>query len=80
MVERISAIGEELTVPGRYAVDAIPILERLPSWFPGAGFKRYAAEAEREISGIVDRLHDAAKVVMVRHHKHRRWQVCYRAV
>ena len=50
MVERISAIGEELTVPGRYAVDAIPILERLPSWFPGAGFKRYAAEAEREIS------------------------------
>ena len=72
MVERISVIGEELTVPGRYAVDAIPILERLPSWFPGAGFKRYAAEAEREISAIVDRLHDAAKVMMVRHHKHRR--------
>ncbi|KAI0704090.1 cytochrome P450 [Earliella scabrosa] len=64
MVERISAIGEELTVPGRYAVDAIPVLERLPSWFPGAGFKKYAAEAKREISAIVDRLHDAAKVVM----------------
>ena len=53
MVERISAIGEELTVPGRYAVDAIPILERLPSWFPGAGFKSYATMVRPEVGEAV---------------------------
>ncbi|EAU83206.2 cytochrome P450 [Coprinopsis cinerea okayama7 len=29
--------------PGRFLVDAIPILKYVPSWFPGAGFKRWAA-------------------------------------
>ncbi|KAF7341375.1 hypothetical protein MVEN_01874000 [Mycena venus] len=29
-------------VPGRYLVDAIPILKYIPAWFPGAGFKRAA--------------------------------------
>ncbi|KAJ7450184.1 cytochrome P450 [Mycena latifolia] len=31
--------------PGRYyAVEALPFLKHLPSWFPGAGFKRQAKE------------------------------------
>ncbi|KAJ7800174.1 cytochrome P450 [Mycena olivaceomarginata] len=28
--------------PGKYLVDAIPALKYIPSWFPGAGFKRQA--------------------------------------
>ncbi|KAJ7836626.1 cytochrome P450 [Mycena leptocephala] len=28
--------------PGKYLVDAIPVLKYIPSWFPGAGFKRQA--------------------------------------
>ncbi|KAF8517574.1 cytochrome P450 [Hysterangium stoloniferum] len=30
--------------PGRWLVDSLPILRYVPSWFPGAGFKRKAAE------------------------------------
>ncbi|KAJ7764381.1 cytochrome P450 [Mycena metata] len=30
-------------VPGKYLVDSLPILKYVPSWFPGAGFKRDAA-------------------------------------
>ncbi|KAK6980734.1 cytochrome p450 [Favolaschia claudopus] len=29
-------------VPGRYLVDVFPILKYVPSWFPGAGFRRSA--------------------------------------
>ncbi|KAJ7617238.1 cytochrome P450 [Roridomyces roridus] len=31
-------------VPGRYLVDTFPALKHIPWWFPGAGFKRRAAE------------------------------------
>ncbi|KAJ7046052.1 cytochrome P450 [Mycena alexandri] len=31
-------------VPGKYLVDSLPILKYVPSWFPGAGFKRDAEE------------------------------------
>ncbi|KAJ7362535.1 cytochrome P450 [Mycena albidolilacea] len=34
----------EASVPGKYLVDAIPILKYIPTWFPGAGFKRAAKE------------------------------------
>ncbi|KAF7357530.1 Cytochrome P450 [Mycena sanguinolenta] len=33
--------------PGAVAVDTFPILRYLPSWMPGAGFQRYAAEARQ---------------------------------
>ncbi|KAJ6585742.1 cytochrome P450 [Mycena capillaripes] len=38
------ALGEfsEITRPGAFLVDVIPILKYVPSWFPGAGFKRLA--------------------------------------
>lgn len=31
-------------VPGRFLVDAIPLLKYVPDWFPGASFKRKARE------------------------------------
>ena len=34
----------ESTRPGAFFVDVLPALRYLPSWFPGAGFKRYAAK------------------------------------
>ncbi|KAI0267098.1 cytochrome P450 [Gloeopeniophorella convolvens] len=34
----------EIVRPGAFLVDAIPILKYIPAWFPGAGFKRYAAK------------------------------------
>ncbi|KDQ53918.1 hypothetical protein JAAARDRAFT_416633 [Jaapia argillacea MUCL 33604] len=36
-------------VPGAYLVDFFPILKHVPTWFPGAGFKR-KAEAWRRLS------------------------------
>lgn len=41
-LEESMAIIEELTTPGKYLVEVVPILRFLPSWFPGAGFKRHA--------------------------------------
>ncbi|KAJ6452154.1 cytochrome P450 [Mycena vulgaris] len=35
---------ETASVPGAFLVDVIPALKYVPSWFPGAGFKRKAAE------------------------------------
>ncbi|KAK7052946.1 hypothetical protein VNI00_004266 [Paramarasmius palmivorus] len=32
------------TVPGAFLVDTFPFLKYIPSWFPGAGFKRQARE------------------------------------
>ncbi|EMD37282.1 hypothetical protein CERSUDRAFT_153819 [Gelatoporia subvermispora B] len=32
------------STPGKYLVDALPILKYVPSWFPGGQFKREAAE------------------------------------
>ncbi|KAI0800119.1 cytochrome P450 [Fomes fomentarius] len=34
----------EAFVPGRYLVESFPILKHIPRWFPGATFRRQAAE------------------------------------
>ncbi|KAJ7601420.1 cytochrome P450 [Mycena rosella] len=40
----------EAAVPGRFLIDVIPALKYVPSWFPGASFKRKAANGiERPI-------------------------------
>ncbi|KAG6868891.1 hypothetical protein C0993_008189 [Termitomyces sp. T159_Od127] len=41
-VDRLS----EAFFPGAFAVDSLPFLRYIPAWFPGAGFKRYAAECK----------------------------------
>ena len=38
--------------PGSFLVDTFPTLKYVPSWFPGAGFKRKAAYL-REVAKIV---------------------------
>lgn len=65
MLERIAEIGGEIAKPGRFAVEAIPMLRFLPLWFPGAGFRRFAAEAKHEMMTILNNVYDAAKGAMV---------------
>ena len=36
--------ASEAAIPGTYLVDLFPILAYVPSWFPGAGFKKKAAQ------------------------------------
>ncbi|TFK92449.1 cytochrome P450 [Polyporus arcularius HHB13444] len=66
MVERVAEIGGEVAIPGRFLAEALPMLRILPSWSPGAEFKRFAIEANREMLYTVDYLFDAAKAAMDR--------------
>jgi hypothetical protein len=43
--QAVKKIAEAL-LPGAYAVNTFPILRHIPAWFPGAGFKRFAAECK----------------------------------
>jgi hypothetical protein len=42
-------------IPGSFLVDQIPALKYVPSWFPGAGFKKkaaYWAEVNRKVAEL----------------------------
>ena len=65
MVERMGEVGETILIPGKFPVEAFPVLRFLPSWFPGGRFKKFAADAKRDISYIVDHLFETAKAAMV---------------
>ncbi|KAJ7116496.1 cytochrome P450 [Mycena epipterygia] len=41
-------------VPGKFLVDIIPPLKFVPSWFPGGGFRRKAAEWNQLVKNMVD--------------------------
>ncbi|KAI0740353.1 cytochrome P450 [Earliella scabrosa] len=64
MIEQIAETGEIIIVPGSFLVDVFPVLRFLPVWFPGAGFKRWAAAAKQDILHIVDYLFETAKAAM----------------
>ncbi|KAJ7840998.1 cytochrome P450, partial [Mycena leptocephala] len=49
-VETLSNAG----VPGKYLVDSLPILKYVPSWMPGARFKRDAKEWRELASRLAD--------------------------
>ncbi|EIN12999.1 cytochrome P450 [Punctularia strigosozonata HHB-11173 SS5] len=44
-------ISEQASAPG-WMVDSIPILKYVPSWFPGARFKRLAAKWREEVKDL----------------------------
>ena len=45
----------EAGVPGAFLVDLIPILKYVPSWFPGAGFKKKAARWRACFASMLDK-------------------------
>ena len=56
----MNAGGEAISVPGRFPVETVPSLLYLPSWFPGAGFKKYAADARAFLEINIDMLYQTA--------------------
>ncbi|KZO99695.1 cytochrome P450 [Calocera viscosa TUFC12733] len=48
-VNEILRIFEKVLEPGAFLVDIIPLLKHLPTWFPGAGFKRLALRWKKRI-------------------------------
>ena len=45
----------EAGVPGAFWVDLFPILKYLPSWFPGAGFKKKAAHVREVVNTMTEK-------------------------
>ncbi|KAH9886458.1 O-methylsterigmatocystin oxidoreductase [Cubamyces lactineus] len=43
LAENATKVFTEITVPGRFIVELLPFIRHLPSWLPGMGFKRVAA-------------------------------------
>ena len=66
LAERALAIFSEATVPGKYLVETFPILRHLPSWFPGAKFKREAAEWNPIVQELAERPWNTVIDAMVR--------------
>jgi hypothetical protein len=40
----------ELTRPGRFLVEVLPFLRHIPSWMPGAEFKRFATRCAETVN------------------------------
>ncbi|KAM5534507.1 hypothetical protein V8D89_011839 [Ganoderma adspersum] len=57
MIERLVDILADVSIPGKYLVEAFPAIEHLPSWLSGTGFKRLAATVKSEAESILARLH-----------------------
>ena len=54
LAERGVDIFIKIMIPGRYLVEAIPVLRHIPTWFPGASFKRDASAWKEEVLALRD--------------------------
>ncbi|KAH7883383.1 cytochrome P450 [Phlebopus sp. FC_14] len=52
LMEQSFALAVEIVKPGRWFVDVFPFLRFVPSWFPGAGFKKQAAVWRQQMSEL----------------------------
>ena len=53
--EDVMNAGNEVGRPGAFLVNLFPILVYVPSWFPGAGFKRKAAHWRKLSENMVEK-------------------------
>ena len=51
--EALSGVAEA-GIPGAFWVDMFPILKYIPSWFPGAGFKKKAARWRDGVNAMAE--------------------------
>ena len=69
MAERIEGVGLALVSvfePGRFFVDLFPPLRNVPTWFPGAGWKRYLTSLSAYTIGVYDITYEEAMARWVR--------------
>jgi cytochrome P450 len=63
----IGKVGEAMeqfsaaTVPGKWAVDMLPFLEKLPDWLPGTGFKQTARLWKQTMADVAEVPYNFAK-------------------
>lgn len=65
MVEEVMTGAIEVAIPGRFLVDVLPILKYVPSWMPGADFKRKAAHWRKATADLVDKPFEHVKETLV---------------
>lgn len=63
--EQIAATFSNIVVPGRYMVELLPSLRFLPSWLPGARFKRDAKRWRTQVIAARDETYDVFMESMV---------------
>ncbi|KAI8996338.1 cytochrome P450 [Trametes punicea] len=61
MAETIVDVGSAMSTPGAFLVDTFPALQYVPSWFPGAQFKRLAATWAAQTRSYRDQLFEAGR-------------------
>ncbi|KAG1745658.1 cytochrome P450 [Suillus lakei] len=61
LAKRVFADGSRATAPGAFMVDILPFLAKVPTWFPGAGFKRIARELRKNLEEMVSAPHKLVK-------------------
>ncbi|KAI0646467.1 cytochrome P450 [Trametes meyenii] len=64
MARKTMDVATEFLVPGRYMVEVIHSLRHLPSWFPGAGFKRWALSKRKVVLALRNVPFDVVKEEM----------------
>ncbi|OCH88028.1 cytochrome P450 [Obba rivulosa] len=52
-IARKSAAAAEGLVSGAFIVEFLPFLRHIPTWFPGAGFKRQAARGKEDFDALL---------------------------
>ncbi len=57
---------EAAAIPGNFLVDLLPFVKHLPSWMPGAGFKRFADKARPDTLDMMNAPFSAGCSRMVR--------------
>lgn len=60
-VEKIILTLMDSITPGRYLVSSFPSLKKVPSWFPGAGFKRHFQALAKEVDMTIQLPFEDAK-------------------
>ena len=65
MIEAVLEGSAQALVPGKYLVDTFPLLQYVPSWFPGAGFQRTFATWRWELLRMKDLLFETRNIAYV---------------
>ena len=65
IVQKGARIFSEVVAPGRFLVELFPSLAHVPTWFPGANFKRNAILWKDDIAALRDVPYEAAIEAMV---------------
>ncbi|KAI0676518.1 O-methylsterigmatocystin oxidoreductase [Trametes maxima] len=66
VARRSAALFSDIVIPGRYLVELFPFMKHIPSWFPGAGYKREALRRGADVNPLRDLPYDTTLEAMAR--------------